>query len=372
MILQKHTSNPPERGVMKKKAVVAISGGVDSAVAAFLLKNQGYEVIGVFMRLGDFGRRSEDAARSVCKKLDIKFYPINLASKFNTGVVDYFIDSYRCGLTPNPCVMCNKLIKFGELLRVMNELGAEYLATGHYVAQLKTHNSQQLIKIIRSKDLNKDQTYFLYNLKQEQLRHILFPLGAYQKEDVRKIALDNGIPVLEGESQDICFLNEDGKLIDHNSYLQKKLELAAGDIVLLKNEDGTRSEIIIGQHKGLPLYTIGQRKGVEVGGIGPFYVSGMDYRKNILYVVDDAEDELLFSAEFAVSQVNWISGFKPNLPFECEVMIRYRHRQVRCTIVSESDGVYQVSLSKKERAIMPGQSAVFYDGDELLGGGVII
>jgi tRNA-specific 2-thiouridylase len=356
----------------KKKIVVAISGGVDSAVAAFLLKNQGYEVLGVFMRLGDFGRLSEDAARRVCEKLEIKFYPINLSDKFNVEVVDYFLDYYRKGLTPNPCVKCNKFIKFGELLRIMKEFDADYLATGHYVSLLGTHNSQQQIRVMRSSDANKDQTYFLYNLKQDQLDHILFPLGSFKKDEVGRIAFENNIPVLTGESQDICFLNETGKAIEHNLFLQKNLRLTTGDIVWLKNENGVRNEKLVGQHKGLPLYTIGQRKGVEVGGIGPFYVSGMDYQKNILYVVDSVDDELLFRSEFDICDVNWTSGIKPKLPFQCGVMIRYRHKQVRCAIVSETDDVYHIALQKKERAIMPGQSAVFYDGDELLGGGVII
>ena len=350
-----------------------MSGGVDSSVAAFLLQKEGFEVIGIHMRLGGFGVNSEDAARQVCRKLGISFYPINLADKFKQEVVDYFLESYKSGITPNPCVKCNKMIKFGELLRVMKELGADHLATGHYlrILECRTQNAELVYKLNKANDTNKDQTYFIYNLTQGQLAHVLFPLGDYTKEEVKKIAVENYLPNIKTESQDICFLNIEGKIVEHNEFLQQHVELAPGKIIWLKKEGMIRKEIEVGQHKGLPLYTIGQRRGIEVGGIGPFYAVCMDYQDNILYVVDDADDELLFSDSFKIENVNWLSGAEPKYPLSCEVMIRYRHKAVKCRVIKNKKEELEVLLEKPERAIMSGQSAVFYNGDELLGGGII-
>ena len=191
-----------------KKAVVAMSGGVDSSVAACLLKKQGYEVMGLFMRLGlANSEESEAAARTVCGQLGIKFYPINLAAKFKQEIINYFLDSYKKGLTPNPCVKCNRLIKFGELFKIAKDLGADYLATGHYICLRRKFS----ISVFRGKDKNKDQSYFLYNLMQGQLKHILFPLGKYTKTEIRKIADKEKLSYIKKESQDVCFLNKDGK-----------------------------------------------------------------------------------------------------------------------------------------------------------------
>lgn len=344
----------------KKKVVVAMSGGVDSSVAAFLLQESGYEVTGVFMRLFDDCAESEAAARAICRKLNIGFYPVNLADRFQQGVIDYFLDSYRDGLTPNPCVRCNKLIKFGELLRVTDSLQADFLATGHY---LQNKKDDGVYRLFRGADVTKDQTYFLYNLQQDQLAKILFPLGEYQKDDVRKIAIQEKLPFITKESQDVCFLNKDGKIIDHNDFLSTHIGRVPGPI---KNMQGE----ILGEHRGLPFYTIGQRRGVEIGGIGPFYVAKCDYENNVLYVVSDANDEALFDSELLVTNVNWIGGTEPLLPFVCEVAIRYRHKAVEATVTRDKDA-YKASFKEPQRAIAQGQSAVFYLGNELLGGGII-
>ncbi len=352
----------------KKKVLVAMSGGADSSVSAFLLQKRGYEVMGVFMRLGlDEQResRAEDAARNVCQKLGIKFYPFDLSLKFKKEVIDYFVESYSHGFTPNPCVKCNKKIKFGELLKLAQQLNFDYLATGHYVINKKSKIhilpivEKKRNKLLKSKDNIKDQSYFLYNLTGEQLQKIIFPLGKYTKEKIKKIAKNNNLPVLEGESQDICFLSG-----DHNDFLRRKIKAIVGEI---KTLDGK----IIGKHQGLPFYTLGQRRGIEIGGTGPYYVVKMDYKNNILYVSNNKDDPALYSKEFVVDNVNWINSDLEKLPLKCEVVIRYGHKPINCIVFKKGDK-YLVKLNKSERAITPGQSAVFYHNKEVLGGGVIM
>jgi len=376
-----------------KKVIVAMSGGVDSAVAAFLLQNRGYDVVGVFMRLGVNQGFTEDSARRVCQQLAIKFYPFNIAPNFKKEIINYFLDSYAKGLTPNPCVKCNNFIKFGELLKLADQLGAEYLATGHYVENknLKIKN-KKLFKLYKGKDATKDQSYFLYNLTQDKLKRILFPLGEYKKEDIKKIAKKNNLLVQSSESQDICFLQG-----DHNDFLKEKIKLTPGKIILLKNSschpEAKLKDLVssdkrdssptaqndkefcgeeIGEHKGLPLYTVGQRRGVEIGGTGPYYVVRADYEKNILYVSKDRDDKELYSEKLISTQTNWVSGIEPKMPFECEAVIRYRHKPSKCKIKkSKIKDSYIVELKKPERAITSGQSVVFYKGNEVIGGGVI-
>ncbi len=354
----------------KVKVIIAISGGVDSAVSAYLLKEEGYEVIGVFMRLSDNYSKSEDNARRACNYLGIKFYAINLADKFELEVIDYFIESYEKGITPNPCVKCNKVIKFGELFRVMHDLQADYLATGHYVRLQRTFKNKELgiendvIKIFKGLDGEKDQTYFLYNLKQKQLGKILFPIGDMKKSNVRQIADNNKIPYMKSESQDICFLVENDKIIDHNDFLKKKINLKPGPVKTMDDE-------VIGEHIGLPFYTIGQRRGIDIGGTGPYYAAKMDYKTNSLYVVKDLNDKALLSGEFIIEDVNWINS-KKDVKLECEAVIRYRFKPVVCILIKQKKKKeYLVQLSKPQRAVTPGQSVVFYNGDELLGGGII-
>ncbi len=347
-----------------KKVLVAISGGLDSSAAAFILKKQGYDLIGVYFRIGVVQDKiGEEAARKVCRFLNIPFFPINLSYQFKKEIIDYFIDEYSRGLTPNPCVRCNKLIKFGKLFKIAKNLSADFMATGHYIKKESTKNK---IALLKAKDILKDQSYFLYNLNQEILKNTLFPCGEYTKKEIRKIAEQNKIPFLKSESQDICFLNEDGKIIDHNDFLKKNIKLKSGPIKTLDNKE-------IGQHQGLPLYTIGQRKGIEIGGTGPFYALKKDYKNNTLYVVNNLNDSALFAQDFIINNVNWISGLKPEFPFDCEVVIRYRHKAVKCSVnFSKVGKKYIVNLHEPQRAISPGQSAVFYRGDELIGGGIIV
>jgi len=347
----------------KIKVAVAMSGGVDSSVAAFLLRQE-FEVLGVHMRL--FGRSgffseetsrssesAEAAARRVAGQLGIKFYPFDLGLKFEKEVVDYFLESYAQGLTPNPCAVCNPKIKFGELLKRSREIGADFLATGHY-ALIKGDP----VRLYAGKDRIKDQSYFLAGVKQNQLKRVIFPLGGYKKEQVRKIAEKEKLPCLKKESQDICFLPG-----DHNDFLRARLKMKKGKIKTLDEKN-------VGEHNGLPFYTVGQRRGVKIGGTGPYYVVRADYRNNILYVSKDGNDPALYRKEFVARKPNWISGKEPKLPIKCKVAIRYRHDPVACRIEKGKGGVI-VKLDKPQRAVTPGQSAVFYASAEILGGGVI-
>lgn len=350
--------------VKNKKVIVAMSGGVDSSVTAYLLRDKGAEVIGVYYRLNEGSQSSENAARKVCEQLGIKFYPINLSAKFRSKIIDYFLNEYKEGATPNPCVKCNRTIKFKELLRLKNELRADFVATGHYIKKQKSTGKKAVYKLSRGQDKDKDQSYFLYNLKQEQLKYILFPLAVYSKEKVKSIAKKINLPNITKESQDICFLVNDGKIIEHNEYLKKHIKAKAGGI---KTLDGKT----VGKHQGLAFYTIGQRRGVDIGGIGPFYVASKDYKTNTLFVVNDANDPALYSRNFKIENLNWISGRSPKTPFKCLVQIRYRQQAVNCSISGKKAGNWQIELEKPERAITQGQSAVFYQGKELLGGGII-
>jgi tRNA-specific 2-thiouridylase len=350
--------------VKKNKVLVAMSGGVDSSVVAYLLKKRGYEVIGVFMKLGVDQGSAESAARRVAQKLGISIYPVNVAPAFKKNVINYFLDEYAQGKTPNPCINCNHFIKFGELFKLANELSCDFLATGHYVKNQKSKKSKKQIiyKLLKAEDGNKDQSYFLYNLTQEQLAKILFPLGDYAKVEIKKIAAKAGLPNQKNESQDICFLAG-----DHNDFLRGKLNLKTGPIIL----EGEGEKKNIGVHQGLPLYTIGQRRGVEIGGSGPYYVLRSDYQNNILYVTKDHDDAKFYLDNFSVKDVNWVSGDMPKLPLNCEVIIRYRHKPVECVVTGRQKNTLYVRLKNKERAITPGQSAVFYKKNMILGGGII-
>jgi tRNA-uridine 2-sulfurtransferase len=358
-----------------KKVIVAMSGGVDSGMTAYLLKQQGYEVMGVFFRLTDNYIASESAARAICRFLDIKFYPVNLTREFKKEIINYFIKSYECGQTPNPCVKCNQFIKFQHLLRVMREFKADFVATGHYLKKKEIKRGKNIsYKLFCGDDEKKDQTYFLYNLTQSQLKHIFFPLGKYFKKDIQAMADKIKLPNIKQESQDICFMNIDGIIIEHNDYLKKYIKAKPGKILTLNGEK-------IGKHQGLPFHTIGQRRGVEIGGKGPYYAAKMDYKKNILYVANDVNDPTLFGDSLIAKDVNWINGEEPKLPLQCEAVIRYRHKPAKCTIekatkqadkrLSACRFQYKVKFSEPQRAITAGQSVVFYQGNELLGGGVI-
>ncbi|MBU2037068.1 tRNA 2-thiouridine(34) synthase MnmA [Patescibacteria group bacterium] len=370
----------------KKRVFVGLSGGVDSAVAAALLKQQGYEVAGVFMRFwSEAGHRengccsasAEAVARLVAAKLNIPFYVFDVAKEFKKKVVDYFLRELKAGRTPNPCVVCNPQIKFGLFLKYALKMGADYIATGHY-AKLKSvvKNAKPAFKLFAAKDDKKDQSYFLVGLKQRQLNKIIFPLGDYLKREVYGIAINRCLPYRQGESFDICFID------DYQQYLKKYLKMKPGEII-------SQTGYALGQHQGLPLYTIGQR--VSIGGPGPFYLVKKDVKKNILYVSNNEKD--LLQKEMQVKKVNWLGGQAPKLPLKCKIKIRYgsemteaviaRSRRRRGNPVGDGDksgllrsarnDAVTVIFVQPQRAITPGQSAVFYGrGGEVLGGGVIL
>lgn len=340
---------------MSKKVLVAMSGGLDSTMSAKLLKDQGYDVLGVFMRLGIGQDVEERAARRVCNDLEIKFYPINLSGEFKKEVIDYFVESYRKGITPNPCVKCNKVIKFDKLIKLARDLGYGYVATGHY-AVIKEEDGY--FGLYRAADKSKDQSYFLYRLNQDELPYIIFPLGGYTKEEALKEAKKDNLPFAEGESQDICFVQG-----EHNEFLKENINLKKGPI---KDTEGN----VLGEHKGLQLYTIGQRKGVEVGGVGPLYVVECDYKDNTLVVAREAGHPKLFRDEFELGEINWIKK-EGEVSINCEVVIRYGGKPVKARVKKLESGEWKAILNERIRAITPGQSAVFYNGDEVLGGGII-
>ncbi|MBI5765616.1 tRNA 2-thiouridine(34) synthase MnmA [Candidatus Falkowbacteria bacterium] len=385
-----------------KKVVVAMSGGVDSSVAAAVLKEQSYEVVGVFMQFwfptGEiYGEnrccslKSFNEAKQVADILDIPLHKLNFGVPFKKIIVDEFLKEYGRGKTPNPCVACNKFIKFDLLLKKARTIfGADYLATGHYVRLLAENPKSQILnpkqiqnpkfKIIRAKDKNKDQSYFLYNLGQSQLKYLLFPVGDYEKSEVRKLAKKFKLPVHDKkDSQEICFVGE-----SHYDFLKKYLKLKPGKIItyfppplykerphinpppLYKGRVGEGS--VLGTHQGLPLYTIGQRSGIGLSG-GPWYVCGFDRKKNLLIVTKNQKNSAIYQKEFFCYNINWI-GKKPKFPLKCKVQIRYHGQAANCEINKVGNGL-RVRFNHKQRAIMSGQSAVFYKKNELLGGGII-
>jgi len=370
-----------------KKIVVAMSGGVDSSVAAALLKRAGFDVIGVFMKFlseprggstlintdekTDLHRyenrcctlESERRARKVAKILKIPFYVFNFEKEFKKRIVDRFLDGYKKGITPNPCVVCNKEIKFGLLLEKALALDADFVATGHYakkkeVLNFSTGVEKVKYKLLRGRDKNKDQSYFLWMLNREQLKRILFPIGDYTRKEVEELAKKFKLP-FRGvrKSQEICFIQT-----TVNDFLGKYLSPNPGLIV-----DTTEKEL--GRHQGLYSYTIGQRKGIGLPG-GPYYVLDKDLKKNILIVTKNEKD--LLKKELIAENVNWIAGKEPKLPLKIKAKIRYRHQPALAIITKNlEDRIYTLKFKESQRAITPGQSVVFYKGEELLGGGII-
>lgn len=347
--------------ILKKgKIVVAMSGGVDSSVAAALLKKAGFDVVGIFMKFWNPSEEkrensccsieSEKMARLIAKQIDIPFYVLNAEKEFKKKVVDCFLNEYKKGVTPNPCVVCNKDIKFGFLIKKALALGADFVATGHY---LKTKDG----KLFRSKDKEKDQSYFLWRLSQNQVNRVMFPSGNYKKSEVRKIAKNFKLPVAESkESQEICFIQT-----PINEFLKKYLKTKPGNIL---NKEGK----VVGKHEGLHFYTIGQRRGINVSQ-GPYYVIDKDFKKNVLIVSKDPKD--LKKKELIAKDVNWISGKAPVLPLKIKAKIRYRHNLVKVVVRKITEKKFKVIFEKPQVAITPGQSVVFYNKEQLLGGGII-
>ena len=354
-----------------KKALIAMSGGVDSSVAAFLIKQQGLDATGVTMKLydnEDIGIARENTccsdddiadARAVCARLSIPYYVFNFRDDFNTEVIDRFIQAYENGSTPNPCIDCNRYIKFERLMRRMAELNMDYVVTGHY-ARIEYDEERKRYLLKKALDDKKDQSYVLYSLTQEQLSHTLFPLGSLNKDEVRKIAEENGfVNAKKHDSQDICFV-PDGKYAEFiEGYTGKKYE--CGDFV---DRDGKR----LGEHKGIIRYTIGQRKGLGLALPAPMYVLEKDLNNNkvVLGFNDD-----LFTKELYAEDINFISIKEINEPIRVSAKVRYNQKEQPATVERDGDRLHIV-FDEPQRAICKGQAVVLYDGDIVVGGGKIM
>lgn len=356
------------------RVVVAMSGGVDSSVAAALLKEQGHDVIGLMMRLwseyeGAHNRCcAPDAmanARYIANQLDIPFYVVDTQDVFKQTIVDFFIDGYSNGVTPNPCMECNRHIRWDFLLSKALSLGATHMATGHYarVRQLPATSHQsptthyQLLKAI---DTHKDQSYVLSVMGQHQLSHAMFPLGEYTKPQVRELAKKFNLPVAERpDSQDLCFLSDN----DYRRFLNDHAKGIAktGNIVDTNGK-------VLGEHDGLPFYTIGQRKGIKIAASEALYVIGTNLERNELIVGTVKE---LGQTKMRVARVNWVSGVAPASPFEAMIKIRYKAKEQRGCVTPLGDDRVGVTFDEPLRDITPGQGAVFFDGEVVLGGGII-
>lgn len=376
-----------------------MSGGVDSSVAGALLKERDFDVRGVHIKMWSpnqnanaFGTGQADPLAHVCKqqyqdridamrvaaKLDIPFETWDFTEEYRKAVVEYMVREYAEGRTPNPDVMCNREIKFGVFLKRAVENGADFIATGHYV-RLATSNlgigySERPLNpsgytLMAARDAQKDQSYFLWELKQEQLERSLFPIGEYAKPEVRELARKFDLPTAEKkDSQGLCFIGK----IDVGKFLKDYIPETRGEIL-------TTAGKIVGEHAGLEFYTIGQRHGIGIGGGTPYYVTAKDFTANRLIVAEGDSDKNLYKNELAANKINWISGNNPAFPLECEARIRYRQPLQKCRVLkvegSRDCNLYptlHVQFTKPQRAVASGQSVVFYKDDEMLGGAIII
>ena len=351
-----------------KKVVVAMSGGVDSSVAAALLVEQGYTVIGMMLRLwSEPGSEAENRcctpdamalARRVASKLSIPFYAVDARQVFRDIVVQHFIDGYAQNTTPNPCLACNRHIRWEFLLQRALALGADYMATGHY-ARLR-HSPEGSIQLLRAADAQKDQSYVLHVLGQSQLAHALFPLGAYTKPEVRSLARRFDLPVAERpDSQDLCFLGAS----DYHAFLLRYAPGAARPGPILDRRGAQ-----LGTHQGLAFYTIGQRKGIKIAAPHPLYVLQKDALRNAL-IVGQAEE--LGQAALVAHHTRWVSGHPPTSPFHAQVKIRYTAHLENGLVIPQPADHFQVKFDAPLRDITPGQAAVIFDGEVCLGGGII-
>lgn len=354
----------------KTRVVVGMSGGVDSSVSAWLLKQQGYDVIGVFMKNWDdtdeFGHCTAaddfEDVRRVCEQIGIPYYSVNFEKEYQDRVFAYFLEEYQHGRTPNPDVLCNREIKFKELLERALDLGADYLATGHYAQVVEKDGKYHLL---RAKDNNKDQTYFLSLLGQYPLSKTMFPLGGLTKPEVRAIAEEAGLSTAKKkDSTGICFIGER----NFKEFLSNFLPAQPGPMRTLSGE-------LKGMHQGLMYYTIGQRKGLGIGGSGtgePWFVIGKDLENNILYVEQGHDHPSLYSSGLMASEVSFVAGTaRGTTEFPCTAKFRYRQADEDVTVQLLDNNRAQVWFASPQRAITPGQAVVFYDGEECLGGGTI-
>jgi tRNA-specific 2-thiouridylase len=366
------------------KLAVAMSGGVDSSAAAAILKEQGHDLVGFTMQLWDQRRginvdENGDSlpsrccslddvydARRVAEELGFPFYVLNLEKDFERDVVQPFVDSYLSGETPIPCVSCNSRLKFASLDRLARSLGCDKVATGHY-ARVEHDHIANRYRLFRGRNLQKDQSYFLWELTQEQLSHAMFPLGEMSKPEVREVAREHALAVAEKtESQEICFV-PDG---DYAGFIDRYLDATGspgrkpvdGDIVGASGE-------VVGHHAGIHRYTVGQRRGIGIAAERPLYVINIDVAKN--QVVVGQQDELL-AHDFTAARVNWVAHDCPDNAIRAEVSVRYRHTPAPATITPVAQGRVRVTFDEPQRAITPGQATVFYSGDEVLGGGWIV
>lgn len=352
--------------MVNKTVVVGMSGGVDSSVSALLLKRQGFNVIGLFMKNWDeevdgVCSATEDFndVAKVCRKIGIPYYPVNFVKEYREQVFKHFLSESLAGNTPNPDILCNREIKFNVFLEKAMELGADFLATGHYCQNIQIDNKHCLVK---GKDPGKDQTYFLYTLKEKTLAKVLFPIGHMQKAEVRKIAIEAGLATAQKkDSVGICFI---GKR-NFKEFLSQHLKAEPGNFENLNGK-------VIGRHIGLPFYTVGQRKGLAIGGAGEaWFVVDKDISRNTVIVEQGSDHPALYANTLIAKELSFVSEAPKHFPYHCQTKIRYRQKDEPAWIESIENGKAKVRFEFPQRAITPGQSIVFYKEELCLGGGVI-